>query len=368
MFYCPTCGGSVQQGDSCCNNCGTAFDWSGSVNREVSENNREVLSGSGEVQATINAFGTDQKAAGGNGVSADGAFTTPGQKRGRPKFSAIAAATVAVVALVTLLGIGWFGFGPVQPKGSVEAYSWDELSKISKEIARAPNESEAVRIAKRYNLCTNDGRLDGTQVKSLKLSNGEKASVQIVGFAHDEKSNGGKAGITFMFSDPVAAGGVNDSSTNYGGWKDCQLRKQLNKQGIDLLPNDLSKHIVAVNKLTNNAGEAQSASSVSTTSDKLWLFSFVELYGPLGPGGEAIGEVLDAEGSEYKLFRDMATRALYPNQILIKSLGGEFAAPWWFRSPVPITDGSFFVSVDDGSFYGYPSNYSFYGVVPGFCI
>lgn len=42
-------------------------------------------------------------------------------------------------------------------KSAVEAYTWDELSRISAEIGAAGDEAAAVEVAKRYNLCTPRG-------------------------------------------------------------------------------------------------------------------------------------------------------------------------------------------------------------------
>ena len=72
---------------------------------------------------------------------------------------------------------------------------------------------------KKYNLCTPDGKLDGTQVKNVTLFDGTTTQVQIAGFAHDDKTVGsGKAGITFIFKDAVAEHSMNNSRTNAGGW------------------------------------------------------------------------------------------------------------------------------------------------------
>ena len=94
-------------------------------------------------------------------------------------------------------------------KSAVEAYTWDELSQISAEIGAAGDEAAAIEVAKKYNLCTPEGKLDGTQVKSVTLADGTQTTVQIVGFAHDDKTSGGKAGITFIFGDCVGEAPMN---------------------------------------------------------------------------------------------------------------------------------------------------------------
>ncbi len=120
-------------------------------------------------------------------------------------------------------------------KSAVEAYTWDELSQISAEIGAAGDEAAAIEVAKKYNLCTPEGKLDGTQVKSVALADGTQTTVQIVGFAHDDKTSGGKAGITFVFGDPLVNQPLpmndDDSIGAEGGWEACSMRGYLNGDG-----------------------------------------------------------------------------------------------------------------------------------------
>ena len=161
--------------------------------------------------------------------------------------------------------------GGAAVKSAVEAYTWDELSQISAEIGGAGDEAAAIEVAKRYNLCTPEGKLDGTQVKSVTLADGTQTTVQIVGFAHDDKTSGGKAGITFIFGDCVGQEPMNEEGTNEGGWEASPMRTYLNGTWRAQLPEDLDAVIVPVDKLTNNEGETKSAASVTSTSDSLWL-------------------------------------------------------------------------------------------------
>ncbi len=121
-------------------------------------------------------------------------------------------------------------------KSAVEAYTWDELSRISAEIGAAGDEAAAIEVAKKYNLCTPEGKLDGTQVKSVALADGTQTTVQIVGFAHDDKTAGGKAGITFIFGDCVGEAPMNSTDTNAGGWEASQMRAYLNGDGNPAAP------------------------------------------------------------------------------------------------------------------------------------
>lgn len=389
-MFCPKCGNEVAEGSAFCGKCGAPVGGSAS----------------GAAPAGAGAQG----AVGGAGAGA------PVPKKGGAKVGIIAAAAVVVVVLVAGFATNWFGLAGVQPKeavdvpaasqsaddapdagdqdaasdqggessegdaqgegaapaaavkSAVEAYTWDELSQISDEIGAAGDEAAAIEVAKKYNLCTPEGKLDGTQVKLVTLTNNMTVPVQIVGFAHDDKTAGGKAGITFIFGDAITEAPMNPSNTNAGGWEASQLRAYLNSDGMALLPEDLQKVVAPVDKLTNNVGETQDVSSVTTTSDALWLFSAAELCGSIDWYTDpSYNAVLNAEGFEYRLFRDMAVDSYNANDILVKNYQGS-PFSWWERSPYPDYSGRFqyVVSLGDPASIGGAGASG--GVVPGFCI
>lgn len=279
-------------------------------------------------------------------------------------------ALIAAAAATAVLTNG-FGFMGPAVKGSLNEYTWDELSKISEQISAAPDEANAIEIAKKFNLTTPDGRLDGTQIKEVQLTDGKNVKVQISGFWHDEKAEGGKAGITFIFKDVLIKRTMNSTDTDEGGWEKSELRSWLSTDGVNTLPEDLREHLVAVNKLTNNTGRTDNATSVTATSDKLWLYSTKELCGDItwwiGTDKAFCGDVCNAEGTQYKLYRDIGIDAKGSNVELIRALDGELVF-WWMRSPMPDTTYIFLEVGDNGN----PNNYAgatyASGVVPGFCI
>lgn len=380
-MFCPKCGSEIVEGSAFCGKCGASV---------------------GAPAAGAEASGV---AAGGLKPAPTGVPGVPSPKRGGAKVGVIAAAAVVVVVLVAGFATNWFGLAGVQPKeavdvpaasqsaddapdgdaqgegaaptaavkSAVEAYTWDELSQISAEIGAAGDEAAAIEVAKKYNLCTPEGKLDGTQVKLVTLTNNMTVPVQIVGFAHDDKTVGGKAGITFIFGDAITEAPMNPSDTNAGGWEASQLRAYLNSDGMALLPEDLQKVVAPVDKLTNNVGETQDVSSVTTTSDALWLFSYVELTGPIPAAGfvdgyEWVATVFNAEGSQYKLFREASVVwENGENPILVKSYQGS-SCHWLERSALPnFSDGFLGVASDGGTNYDVYASSS-HGVVPGFCI
>lgn len=389
-MFCPKCGSEIAEGAAFCGKCGAPVG----------------AQAAGAAQA-----GSAQGAA---GAAVGG---TPALKKNGAKIGAVAAAVVVVVVLVAGFATNWFGLAGVQPKeavevpaanqgtgnqqsadaadqsagttenagdaqgdsqaagaavkSAVEAYTWDELSQISAEIGAADDEVAAIEVAKKYNLCTPEGKLDGTQVKSVTLADGTQTTVQIVGFAHDDKTSGGKAGITFIFGDCVGVAPMNPTETNAGGWEASQMRGYLNSNGMNLLPEDLRSVIVPVDKLTNNVGETQDASSVTATSDSLWLFSLAELAEPLpaaelfGGGYEWVADIFNAEGTRYKLFSDTGVNWNDANSILVKNFQ-DSAIGWWERSPLPDGSYGFQYAFSDLAYGSYADDT--YGVVPGFCI
>lgn len=400
-MFCPKCGSEIAEGSAFCGKCGAPVG----------------AQAGGSAPA-----GSAQGAA--SGSAGAGA---PAPKRNGAKIGVIAAVAVVVVVLVAGFATNWFGLAGVQPKeavevpaasqgtdaadgqaadagegagdaqaadagenagdaqgdaqdvggvtvkSAVEAYTWDELSQISAEIGAAGDEAAAIEVAKRYNLCTPEGKLDGTQVKSVTLADGTQTTVQIVGFAHDEKTAGGKAGITLVFGDCVGEAPMNGEPTNAGGWEASQMRAYLNGDWRAQLPEDLDAAIVPVDKLTNNVGGTQDVSAVTTTSDSLWLFSATELCGEISDwytSQPVYNTVLNAEGTEYKLFRDTGVNSVNTNEILVRNLQGS-PRYWWGRSPIPDCSDYFLRMNSDGgpnSGNGGRSADRSLGVVPGFCI
>ncbi len=378
-MFCPKCGNEVAEGSAFCGKCGAP------------------------VGGPAAAAETPGAAAAGLKPAPTGVPGVPSPKKGGAKVGIIAAAAVVVVVLVAGFATNWFGLAGVQPKeavdvpvasqsandapdadgqdaagdqggeaatvkSAVEAYTWDELAQISDEIGAAGDEAAAIEVAKKYNLCTPEGKLDGTQVKLVTLTNNMTVPVQIVGFAHDDKTAGGKAGITFMFGDAIAEAPMNQTDTNAGGWEASQMRAYLNGDGMALLPEDLKKVVAPVDKLTNNVGETQDVSAVTTTSDSLWLLSAAELCGSIDWYSDpSYNAVLNAEGFEYQLFRDTAVDSSNANDILVKNYQNS-PLIWWERSPNPYGSAGF-QRVGSG---GYPSGYDYagisFGVVPGFCL
>lgn len=330
---------------------------------------------------------------------------------------------VIAIAAVALLPKG------PQVKSYLNDYSWEEITQISKLISKKGDQNGAIEIAKKYHLCTADGKLDGTQTKDVTLSDGTRTKVMIMGFNHDDKSDGsGKAGITFIFADDIAKKNmfekadldnlfqkIQDDGSASISWENTSLRSWLSDSFSNELPSDLSEQIVSVDKADavmpwvsytidsyygggigaelNDDPDLMTTSTTTTTSDKLWVPSYVEL-APISDFNDdymSYCAYLLQEGSQYQLFDDAGLTEDTPNSIL-GTYDSQDGGGWWLRSWG--TYGDSFTGKDDhmlnpcfrrvsshgnGEAASYRSDYQpysysiydgepFVGVRPAFCI
>lgn len=299
---------------------------------------------------------------------------------------AVVAAAIVFVAVVAL-GIGVLGGGQKQPepttpepaqqatpepepeetevavRASVEDYSWDELSQLADMIAGAKDQSSALEIEKKYNLVSATGTLDGTQAKTLQLSDGTSVKMRIAGFRHDQRSDGsGVAGITFLADSIVSVRPMN--TPERVDWSQTSLRAWLNGEFLGLLPDELSGKVVEVKKQTNRASDF---SSQEETDDKVWLLSYFELVGEVSASSSRSG-VYNPEGTQYQMFSDLGGQWEGTNEAFMVS--GE-CANWWLRSPDPANEGLIIAPRNSDGSPGLARNSAIdgeVGVVPAFCL
>ncbi|HJA29198.1 MAG TPA: zinc-ribbon domain-containing protein [Candidatus Olsenella pullicola] len=244
-------------------------------------------------------------------------------------------------------------------RSAVDDYSWQELSQISALIADASSDAEALELAESYNLCGPDGELDGTQAKTLELTNGTEVSMRIAGFRQDEKADGsGAAGITFIAEDPLDSLPM-DSGEDATSWEDTSLRAYLEDEGVDLLPEELADVTVAVNKTTNPVQGRGSQQVV--TEDVLWVPSYSELVGKI-TGGKRMG-AYESEGEQYQLFEDLGVTWTGGGSAV--ALSGSY---WWLRSP-EVTNSRWFMCVSPDGITSYDHRpVTSNAILVGFCL
>ena len=266
-------------------------------------------------------------------------------------------------------------------KPSLDAYTWEELALISRKIQETSSIENALEIALTYHLVDSKHSLKSENTKTVRLSDGTKAQVQIVGFKADTLTDDGfPAGITFMFRTPIAVRAVNDSTAT-GGWEQSSLREWLAGEGMATLPYPLHLQIRSVRKLTNNTGATKDASSITATDDKLWLPSMSELCGYQAPetfteGCEYLSALYSGEGDQYQLYREQNVSGMTTNDAMIRTVDGK-KIYYWERTPSADcsegADSTYFNRVGkDGDVFcwatpGNDPDQKTY-VLPGFCI
>lgn len=213
----------------------------------------------------------------------------------------------------------------------LENYSFKDIKKLAKE-----------------------GKVYAGMTKTIVLKNGFTVVIEVLGVAHDDLPDGGKASVTFGFRDLFGTddnGGrvVNTKCPNKGGWGKSEIRAYLNGDFFCLLPDDLTAEIVSVVKYTATSDKGK----VESVTDKVFLPSEVEIFGT--PKFSKKGE-----GEQYTLFKDWKNR--------VKGYAdGEYGRRWWLRSPYAgYSDRSCYVAGDGG--YDHGSAYGSNGIAPCFAI
>lgn len=235
-------------------------------------------------------------------------------------------------------------------KYDLDSLSWAEIAEIAK----------AGRAACVFNI--------GDE-KTITLSTGEKITLVILGFFHDtyydsEYDEDTSYTITFGMKNCLATRyQMNASNTNVGGWESSKMRTSVMPTLLSQLPADLQSVIKSVYKKTSAGNKS---TTITTTNDKLFLLSEVEVNG-------TTATTYADEGEQYAYFKrnggyvQYGNDGYYPNGIKALSNGDGDSYGWWLRSPsVTYTSIFRYVIYDGIVYYGNASNSC--GVSFGFCV
>ena len=185
----------------------------------------------------------------------------------------------------------------------------------------------------------NDGYLSVKDEIHFELKNGAPAVVQVADLGVYIPNS-----VVFAFKDIPERYVMNDEATNRGGWEACKMRKHMNGDFFELLPDDLQEVIK-----TRTIKQMLDGRLV-TCEDKLWAMSHKEIFG--------VDWQTDVDDVHLELFKDRRNR--------IKFFDGN-PAIWWGRSPCYTNgDGFCIVNTNGSAYYSYAS--SSYGVAPAFII
>lgn len=217
-------------------------------------------------------------------------------------------------------------------------YNAAQLKQIANDMSANGENSKYYAQFKRY-MDLADSYGDGDKRGNVKMTNGSTMEFRLIGMNHDDKADGtGKAGLTFMATNAskIPAHAMFTSSNHTyvnGGWRDTDLRKQMNSGDIwTLMPQEFQSNISPVIKITDNGpakGPYYKKANVSSTVDKLWLISYNELVETSYWWSNAI----EYEGSQYYFFKNKVTQNHSPNTVLNSS--HIKASDSWERSSSP---------------------------------
>lgn len=212
----------------------------------------------------------------------------------------------------------------------------------------AENEWAAIIEACHANEVPDEWVADGTCYKDMDIG-GTSYRIDIIGKNHDDLSDGtDKAPLTFQMHDCYTIPyPMNDTNTNVGGWRDCQMRTQTMPALKALMPAEVQAGIRAVNKLTSAGNQS---SSIQTTNDKLFLLSEIEIFG-------ITTYSFAGEGKQYDYYKAGNSK--------VKNLSGS-ANRWWERSPYS-SNSTLFCNVISNGGAGATGASGSGGVAFGFC-
>lgn len=257
---------------------------------------------------------------------------------------------------------------------SFSDYSWSELAGIAQAIEETSSREEALSVAARYGLCDADGTIS-SDTRKISFKDGTAAEVHIADIYVDDREAGGKAGITFLVTGSGLTHAMNAAATTEGGWEGSDMRSWLAQEVLPQLPDDLASFIVPVTKLTNNVGYTASASSVTATSDSLWIPSFTEVFGEiswnwLSSSSAAYNEILSSEGVQYAVFSEAGIASGMGTAEGIESASGIGAegSSWWLRSASPSASDHFRSVSGTSGPYSVDDAAEALSVVFGFCL
>ena len=194
--------------------------------------------------------------------------------------------------------------------------------------------------------------------KTIELTTGEQVTLVILGFDHDDLTSGGKAGMSIGMKNLLATTyRMNATRTNAGGWDESEMRTSTMATLLSQLPSDLQSVIKQVNK---KATAGSQSTTITTSADKLWLFSEVEIEGTTTAG-------YAEEGEQYEYCKTVKDGTVADDRKKYLSNGSGSASDWWLRSP-HVSSSYYFRLVFSTGDVNFGSANNANGVSFGFCV
>lgn len=170
--------------------------------------------------------------------------------------------------------------------------------------------------------------------------------IDIIGKNHDIYSDGlGKAPLTFQLHDCYAATRQMYNSDANNVWTNCAMRQTYLPDILSQMPAEVQDGIREVNKQTSAGGNV-----ISTSADKLFLLSEIEIFG-------SVSHFKGGEGAQYDYYKAGNSK--------VKHRGID-ANAWWERSP-DAGGGGYFCYVTNSGIATSRKGSDALGVAFGFC-
>ena len=202
----------------------------------------------------------------------------------------------------------------------------------------------------------------------------------------DSSSSDGSV-VTFAATHSLPTGNAMSlTSTNADGWGVTNLRTLMNETTTDgvttqgtifkQFPTNLTSNILEASKVATTGNKTDGWVKGTTTSDKLWLLSYSEIFGEGSDWITRTSPYFNAEGTQYTWYKTNVTSATSSNTKLAnnyKTRAGKLPTSnpvndgynWWLRSPYLTLSNTFGYVNNSGSPY-YVTPNACYGVVPAF--
>jgi prepilin-type N-terminal cleavage/methylation domain-containing protein len=184
-------------------------------------------------------------------------------------------------------------------------------------------------------------------------------------------------GVVIEFVDTIIDKGNNNtdghlmgpSASNVGGWPVTTMRSFLNDTIFNKLPAELKADGMILNTSVVS-GHGSSDANNFTTTDKLYLLSYVEIW---GKNVDLWGENVEADG--VRLMEEGVTDGTRQLQYYgttgstrVKTNTSGNNSSWWLRSALELNPCDYFYVNYSGDMSVSSANYSYYGVAPAFRI
>lgn len=146
--------------------------------------------------------------------------------------------------------------------------SWNTIAQVSAEISA--NNMTSAQVAETYGWNLGD-------TKSETLTTGEVIQLRIIGYNHDDKSDGsGKAGMTLQMAGMLETKyAMNTKADARGGWEQCSFRKTT----LPTIKATFPQSLLGVIKTVDKYSASSSLGNKTKTTDDMFILAQIELTG-----------------------------------------------------------------------------------------